>query len=408
MSHSELPLALLGARPAFTRPRHVGAPNLGSRSRLLARIERILDSRLFTNRGPMVEEFEQRVAEISGVRHCIAMCNGTAALEITTRALDFTGEAIVPSMTFVATAHALQWQRVRPVFADIVAGGYHLDPMRIAGHIGEGTRGIVPVNIWGQVCDIEGIQAVADAHGLPVVFDSSHVFGCSHGGRMVGGFGNAEVFSFHATKFVNTFEGGAVVTNDDALAERIRLMQNFGFEGRDRVEHVGINGKMSEIGAAMGLVSLESMPEFIRHNRANYEAYREGLSGIPGIHLMCYKPDEHCNYQYIVIEVEKKSAGLSRDQLLDVLQAENIDARRYFWPGCHRMEPYRSLYPGAGKNLPNTEALLERVITLPTGTAVSPEDVAAIIRIIRIAVQESERLAVYFSCGQSDIRVAVC
>src|SRR4051812_14469470 len=256
-------LAIVSGVPAFAEMLHVGRPNVGDQDRLLERIREMLDRRYFTNDGPLVRELEARVAELAGVRHCVAMCNATIALEIAVRALGLGGEVILPSLTFVATAHALQWQRITPVFADVAPGTHHLDPEEILRHITPRTTGIVGVHLWGRACDVEGIAEVARDRGLKLLFDAAHAFGCSQGGRMIGGFGDAEVFSFHATKFFNSFEGGAVVTNDDELASKIRLMTNFGFAGYDDVIYVGTNGKMSEMAAAMGLTGLESLDEFI-------------------------------------------------------------------------------------------------------------------------------------------------
>lgn len=375
-------LAIFGGTPVFPRPLHVGIPNIGDKARLFSRINDILNRRVLTNQGPMVAEFEERIADYVGVRHCVSMSNGTVALEIVTRALGFANEVITPSMTFVATAHALQWQQITPVFCDIRPGGHHLDPARIKGLVTPRTTGILPVNLWGRPCDINTILSVAENYDLPVVFDSSHAFGCSYRGKMIGGFGNAEVFSFHATKFLNSFEGGAVVTDDDELAEKVRLMQNFGFEGREKVGHVGINGKMTEVGAAMGLTSLEAIDQFVEHNRQNYQAYRDGLQGVSGVELIDYDERDHCNYQYIVIEIDERITSVTCDELLEVISAENVDARRYFYPGCHRMEPYRSYFPNAGMLLENTENLLDKVLTLPTGTAISVDEIRKITELI--------------------------
>ena len=184
---------------------HVGRPNVGNRERLIERINNILDRRWLTNNGPYVQEFEQRVAELLGVNHCIAMCNGTIALEIAIRAMDLSGEVIMPSYTFIATAHALQWQQITPVFCDIREYPHNIDPNRIEGLITPKTSAIIGVHAWGIPCDVEAIQDIALRHDLKVMYDAAHAFGCSHGGRMIGSFGEAEVFSFHATKFVNTF-----------------------------------------------------------------------------------------------------------------------------------------------------------------------------------------------------------
>jgi dTDP-4-amino-4,6-dideoxygalactose transaminase len=200
---------------------------------------------------------------------------------------------------------------------------------------------------------------------------------------MIGGFGDAEVFSFHATKFINSFEGGAITTQDDALAARIRLMKNFGFSGYDNVIYVGTNGKMPEISAAMGLTSLESLKQLIAVNREHYRRYRAGLRGIRGLSVLEHDEQEQSNFQYVVVEVDPDQLLLDRDQLVRLLHAENILARRYFFPGCHAMEPYRSQFPEARLRLPHTERLCTRVMTLPNGTSVRPEDIDTICSILR-------------------------
>jgi dTDP-4-amino-4,6-dideoxygalactose transaminase len=256
------------------------------------------------------------------------------------------------------------------------------------------TTGILAVHLWGGVCDTAALEAIAHRHGLRLLFDAAHALGCSREGRMVGGFGDAEVFSFHATKFINSFEGGAVVTNDDALAEHLRKMRNFGFVGYDEVDCLGTNGKMTEVAAAMGLTSLENMDEFVSVNRRNHKQYDLSLEGIPGVKLLQHDDAKGAsNYQYVVLEIDETVAGLSRDSFHRLLQAENVFARRYFYPGCHRMEPYRSLYPNAGALLPGTERLCRRVLTLPTGTAVQSSEIEMICGMIRFAIENAAALA---------------
>ena len=383
-------LAYYGGTPAFDSPLHVGRPNVGNRERLMALIEDALDRRWLTNSGPYVQQFETELAAFLGVKHCIVACNATVALEIVIRALGMSGEVIVPSFTFVATAHALQWQEITPVFCDIDPRTHNLDPGRIEQMITPKTTGIIGVHVWGRPCAVDSLQRVAQKYDLRLMFDAAHAFGCSYKGQKIGGFGDAEVFSFHATKFFNSFEGGAIATNNDDLAHTIRLMTNFGFAGHDTVIHVGTNGKMNEISAAMGLASLEIVNDFVDVNRRNYGAYRDGLAGIPGIELIAYDEGEANNFQYVVVEVDKAIAGVDRDQLVQILHAENVLARRYFYPGCHQMEPYSSYFPNAGLLLPVTEELTSRVMTLPTGTAVDVQSIATICRIIRLVVGNTD------------------
>ena len=379
-------LAFFGGEPKFKEKLFVGRPNVGNRDRLLARINDMLDRRWLSNNGVFVKEFEQKIAEYLGVKHCIAVCNGTIALELVIRALELKGEVIIPSFTFIATAHALQWQEITPVFCDIDPKTHTLNPWRVESLITPRTSGIIGVHVWGQPCDVETLTKIANKHHLKLMFDASHAFGCSHGGTMIGNFGSAEVFSFHATKFINAFEGGAIVTNDDELNQKLRLMKNFGFAGFDNVIYLGTNGKMSEISATMGLTSLESLEEFIEVNRRNYLCYQKELADIPGISLLPVNEAEKHNYQYIVLEIDEEQTQVSRDLLVKILHAENVIARRYFYPGCHRMEPYRSYFPHAGLLLPETEKLAQRVLILPTGTAISKEDVGNICEIISCSV----------------------
>jgi dTDP-4-amino-4,6-dideoxygalactose transaminase len=382
-------LAIFGKPPAFTCQLHVGRPNIGDRRRLLERINDMLDRNWLTNDGPFVQQFEGKIAEFVGVRHCIAMCNGTVALEIAIRALGLTGEVIVPSFTFVATAHALQWQEITPVFCDIDPTTHRLDLARVEEMITPRTTGIIGVHTWGRPCDIDGLESIAHRRGLQLLFDAAHAFGCAYKGKFVGGFGRCEIFSFHATKFFNSFEGGAILTNDDVLAKKTRLMRNFGFGGYDNVVYIGTNGKMTEVCAAMGLTSLESVQGFIEVNRRNYHAYRQGLEGVPGLNVITYDEGERPNYQYIVCELDEHVAGLTRDELVQVLFAENVLARRYFSPGCHRMEPYRSHFSYAAHVLPETEKLCHIVMVLPTGTGVDEQAIWSICEIIRTAVSNA-------------------
>ena len=386
-------LALFGGNPAFEHTLHVGRPNIGRHESLLKRMNDLLERRWFTNQGPYVREFEERVAEFLGAKHCVAMCNGTVALEIAVRALGMKGEVIVPSFTFVATAHCLQWQEITPVFSDIYPATHNIDPESVARLITPRTSGIIGVHLWSRPCDIDALAKVAERYNLRLLFDASHAFGCTYKGEMIGGFGGAEVFSFHATKFINTFEGGAVVTNDDDLAEKMRLMKNFGFSGLDNVIYLGTNGKMDEVSAAMGLTSLESLNEFVEVNRRNYYLYRDNLANVRGIELVRFDEQEKNNFQYIVLEIDKNVTGLDRDQIMKILHAENIRARRYFYPGCHRMEPYRSYFPNAGLLLPGTEELAGRVLSLPSGTAIGAAEIDQICHIIQFVVQNSGEIA---------------
>ncbi len=392
-------LAIFGGNSVFSEKLHVGHPNIGSREKLLERINDILRRRWLTNDGPYVQELERRIAHLVGAKHCIVTCNGTIALQITIRACKLDGEVLVPSFTFVATAHALEWQNIKPVFCDIDPFTHHIDPDRMDEMVTPMTTGIIGVHLWGQACDVEAITEIAQRRNLTLLFDAAHAFGCSYKGQMIGSFGTAEIFSFHATKFINSFEGGAVITNDDLLASEIRLMRNFGFAGYDDVGHIGINAKMNEVAAAMGLTSLESIDEFLAANLHNYRQYLEGLSDVRGIRILRYDEAEKSNYQYIVLEIDENFTHIGRDQVQEILWAENVIARRYFYPGCHRMEPYRSRYSHITQMLPNTERATSQVLCLPTGTTVGATEIGQICDIIRFVIRNGREITKRMSNG---------
>jgi dTDP-4-amino-4,6-dideoxygalactose transaminase len=385
-------LAILGGAPLYDVPLHVGRPNIGDRARFFERLNEVLDARWLTNNGRFVREFEDRLADYLQVGHCVAVCNATIGLEIAARALGLQGEVIVPSFTFVATAHALQWLGLTPVFCDIDAATHNIDPACAASLVTERTSAIVGVHVWGRPCDVEALQRVASDHHLNLVFDAAHALGCTHRGTPIGNFGDAEVFSFHATKVMNAFEGGAICTNDAGLANQLRLMRNFGFTGYDSVEVGGTNAKMTEVSAAMGITSLESIDAFIDANHRNHRLYREQLAGVPGLRVVAYPDGERSNYQYVIVEVDAEQTGVSRDLLVRVLHAENILARRYFYPGCHQMKPYAERANGRAE-MPNTEHLAARAMALPTGTTIGPEDIAAICTLIRLSLEQGRELA---------------
>lgn len=376
-------LAIAGAPPAFLEPLHVGRPNIADPDAYLERVRGMLDAKWFTNDGPMVREFEAKLAAQVGARHVVAMCNATVALEIAVRGLKLTGEVLVPSYTFIATAHAVSWQGLTPVFVDIDPNTHSIDPAAVERMITPRTSGIIGVHLWGRPAAVRELSAIAELRGLRLIFDAAHAFGCTHGGVPVGTFGDCEVFSFHATKFLNSLEGGAIATNDDDLAEAARNMRNFGFVAYDDVRHHGTNGKMVEACAAMGIVNLDGLDTILEANRRNYEAYAEGLADLRGLQLFRYDPAERNNYQYVVVEVGPEAGG-TRDDLVAALNAENVLARKYFWPGCHRMKPYREMFPWADAHLPNTSAVADRVMVLPTGPSVSLEDIADILQILRV------------------------
>jgi len=350
---------------------HVGRPNMPDKEKVLAKFAQVLDNQWLTNMGPLSLELEERIASMLGVKHCICVCNATIGLELLQRALNLKGEVIIPSFTFIATAHSLRWQRIDPVFCDVRMEDHLIDPTKIEELITPRTSAIMAVPIWGQPCDYTALQAIADNHGLKLIFDSAHAFGCKSGDQYLGGFGDAEVFSFHATKVFSTGEGGAITTNSDDLAEKLRLMRNFGFTNYDKTEHIGTNAKMSELAAAYGLVHLDQLDSIIEQNKKIHQAYLDEFSEFQELTFLDYPFPGKSNYQYVVAKVPSDI----RDSLVDYFHAHSILLRRYFHPGCHRMEPYASREQYQELHLSNTDKISSEIVVFPTGTQVTPSTI---------------------------------
>ena len=387
-------LACLGGQPLFAEKLYVGRPNLCDRAKLHAALDQIFDNRWLTNDGPFLRRFEERLQTFLGVRHVVAVCNATIGLQMVYRALGRADparrKALMPAFTFIATAHAWEWEGGTPVFCDVDPDRHLLAPADVAARLDGETGLIVGVHTWGQPCRIEELEALARARKVPLVFDSAHAFSNFHGSRRIGGFGDAEVFSFHATKFFNTFEGGAIATNDGALDAELRHMRNFGFAGYDQVARLGTNGKMQEISAAMGLCLLDELDGLLEINRRNYRAYREAFAGLPGISLLALDQPDTLNCQYVVGELSPGLPPFARDLLVDVLWAENVIARKYFHPGCHRSAPYAAR--GPVPTLPVTDDLCRRVVVFPTGTAVQPDQIRRLADCVRLILHNLEDL----------------
>ena len=382
-------LAIFGGQSLFACPLAVGNPNKLDRDAFLARIADVLDSGQLTNDGPQVKAFEARIRRVTGTRHAIAVCNGTMALQIMAMACDLTGDVIVPAMTFIATAHALRWVGLNPVFADVHRRTHTLDADSVAACISPRTSAILGVHLWGNPCDVDRLLAVAKQHGLPLLFDASHAFGCKSHGIRIGGLGDAEAFSFHATKVLQAIEGGAITTNNDQLADRCRRLRNFGITGLTQINDIGTNGKMSEIAAAAGLTSFATLQDVIEANKRNYTQYQTGTADIPGFDLIRLTADHRGNAQYVVAHVVEQKFGMSRNDLLPILRAEGIFARSYFEPGCHKAAPYTERQIHQPVDLPVTDGVLSDVIQFPTGTSVSSDDIAAVTDVIRFAQRHS-------------------
>lgn len=377
-------LAHFGAAPLFDSPRHVNRPQAPEREAFEAFMAGIWERRWFTNDGPLVQELEAKLCDWLDVPHCVLMCNATIALDLVMQALGVRGEVLLPSYTFISTAHLLSLRGMRPVFCEVGADML-LDPADVAERITQETGAVVATHVWGSPCDVEGLQEVCDGAGVPLIFDAAHAFGGRYKGHRLGRFGAAEVFSLHATKAFHACEGGLVTTTDAALAAKLRLTRNFGFVASDKVACAGINAKMSELHAAMGLANLAAFEGTRAAARRVHAGYREGLKGVAGLTLKCPPAEEDNNHHYVVTEIDEGTFGLSRDQLLTLLSAENVFARRYFFPGGHRSPPHEA----EGVDLPRTDALCARVLLLPGGGAADPGDVDRTCALIRFIAENA-------------------
>jgi dTDP-4-amino-4,6-dideoxyglucose len=364
-------------------PLVVGRPWFPDREELLARIAAVFDSGMLSNHGPRIDELEQRVAELHGVRNCVAVCNGTTAIELALRAAGVTGEVVLPSFTFIATAYAVQRAGLTPVFADVDPSTHNVDVASVERVITPLTSAILAVNLWGRACDVDGLTALAHERGIQLLFDSAHAFGCSYGGRMLGGNGSAETFSFHATKVFHTLEGGAVLTNDDELADRVRHQRSFGLTNSAELVIVGGNAKLNEVSAAVGLAQFSALAERFELNRRRYELYRAELADTVGVTVIEYPAGELSNYHYAVVEVDTDEAGVDRDTVCEHLLAAGVVARPYFDPPCHMLPPYLGRPSG---DLDETERLARRTLALPTGPSCSLADIERVCDLVRAAV----------------------
>ena len=363
------------------KPIYVTQPTLPTLEELLPYLQQIWDSKIVTNGGPFHEQLEQALCDYLGVKYIALFTNGTIGLITALQALRVSGEVITTPYSFVATAHSLLWNGIRPVFVDVDPATLNLDPDKIEAAITPQTTAIMPVHCYGHPCDVVRIKEIADAHGLKVIYDAAHAFGVKlHTGSVLN-HGDLSVLSFHATKVFNTFEGGAIVCADAETKTRIDHLKNFGIEDEVTVVAPGINGKMSEFNSALGLLQLKGMDEALRKRKAIDARYREELAGIKGIHCLQKAGERIANYAYFPILVRPDYA-LSRDALYEKLQNNGIFARRYFFPLISDFPMYRELPSAARSNLPVAVSAANEVICLPIYPALSDVDVGRVIDII--------------------------
>lgn len=361
---------------------HVGSPRVPSEAGMhwiMQQFDVIMGNRRLTNDGPYVRELETAMADFLGVKHCIAVNNATTGLMIVAKALELTGEVIMPSMSFVATAHAFEWIGLRPVFAEIDPVTHHISANDVRKRITKKTTAIIGVHLWGDACNVRMLKQVAFDFGIKLIFDAAQAVGTETRGEGVAHFGDASVFSLHATKIINSLEGGIIATNDEIIAAQCRLLRNFGFNGEDNVVSRGINGKMHEMTAVVALEGLRGFDQARADNLAVYRQYKKELAGLPEIEVYPHLPGS--NLQYNVIRV----GGNKRDSIWQALNDQDILCRRYFYPGIHLTRPYNEgVHYGA---LPVTEKVLSEVLVLPAGGGLTEEDVVKICVALRREVE---------------------
>lgn len=374
--------ALLGGTASFIKLLPVGQLYFPSWDRYEVAMRGVFERHYYTNHGPLVQQLEERLQNYLGVKHAICVTNATIGLIMAAEALELSGKVVMPSFTFIASAQSLSWTGIEPVFCDVDPITHQIDIDKLELLIDEHVTGIMGVNLWGGACDVVELENYALARNLRLYFDSAHAFGCVVDTTKVANFGSIEVFSFHATKILNATEGGCVCTNDDIFASRIRNIRSSYGAGEPTSVVKTSNGRMSEAQAAIALMSLDDFPQNQQHNETLYRKYEERLKHIPGIKLVKPAGVSFSNYQYVVCEVNPDIFGLPRDSLITVLKAENVNARRYFYPGTHRCIEYRDILPSYIDSLPVTDYLCAACIQLPIGEMVDCNAVELICEII--------------------------
>ena len=383
---------LTGRSPLFEKPLPVGQLYMPERLRFESAMRDIFERRYFTNHGPLAQDFEKKLAEALGVRHAICVTNATIGLVMAADALELSGKVIVPSHTFIATAQSLKWCGLEPVFCDVDPVTHQISATEIEALVDDETSAVLGVHLWGGACDITALERVCQQHELKLFFDSAHAFGCRVGDSHIGGFGELEVFSFHATKVLSATEGGCITTNSDETAAKLRNIRSSYGAGTPVPVVKTSNGRMSELQAAIGLMSLEDFDKNQASNKKLFEVYTDRLKDIDGIELYVPKNVTKSNYQYAACDVEADEFGMSRDTLLQVLQAENVLARRYFYPGTHRCLGFDIDADEVAKRLPVTERLCLTGLQLPLGARVSVDAAHKICDVIEFAKSSAQKL----------------
>ena len=378
MSNINLP-AILGGRPIFSKPSHLVRPIMPKLSVIVSGLEDLYESRMFTNQGAFVRSLEKRIEKMLDVKHCALFCNGTVAIMCLARSMELSGNVLVPSFTFAATTQALLWQGIKPRFVDIEKETLTMDPGKIEEQITNETSAIFPVNIFGGACDNDNILRIAKKNDIPLIYDSAQAFGTKYKDSYVGTFGDAEIFSFHATKILHTGEGGAIVTNSKLIYDRVCRIRNFGFEGYLNCTDLGINGKMSEFAALIGLSVMDDLGSHIQKRKWIFQHYRDSLKRIRGIYFPGEKNHVKVNYSSFYVKIDPEEFGLTNIELNYALTADNIITRCYFYPPVHRTRYYRKLFGDKQPELPVTDWAATHVLCLPVYSDMEVIEVAKIV-----------------------------
>ena len=364
------------------KPIYVTQPSLPPLAEFMPYLEAIWANKILTNGGPFHQQLEKALCDYLGVKHLALFSNGTLGLVTALQALRVTGEVITTPYSFVATAHSLLWNGIKPVFVDVDPNTLNLDPAKIEAAITPHTTAIMPVHCYGHPCDVGAIQKIADNYNLKVIYDAAHAFGVQDDGGSVLRHGDLSVLSFHATKVFNTFEGGAIICPDAKTKQRIDHLKNFGFVDEVTVVAPGINGKMSEINAAFGMLQLQHVDEALAKRKSIDAAYREALRNVPGIRCLQDAGEQVANYSYFPLLVEA-DYPLSRDALYQKLKDNNIYARRYFYPLITDFPMYRGMPSAQRENLPVATAAAQKVICLPIYPNLTAHDLQRVVRIVQ-------------------------
>jgi len=346
-------------------------------------LKQIWENKWLTNNGPLHQQLEEELAAYLGVKYISLFSNGTLALISALQALNITGEVITTPFSFVATTHSLWWNKITPVFVDIEPNYFNLDPAKIEAAITDKTTAIMPVHVYGNPCQMEEIQRIADKHRLKVIYDAAHAFGVKDKGVSVLNYGDLSVLSFHATKVFSTIEGGAVICHSEEMKHHIDNLKNFGFRGETVVEEPGINAKMNEVQAAYGLLQMKYIDSFINRRKSITELYQSLLRDVSGIRFFSDMDGVTHNYSYFPIIIDEEKYGISRDTIYKILKDNNILARRYFYPLISEFEPYRELPSATLENLPVANNISKNILCLPIYVELENSQIEKIVKVLR-------------------------